>query len=586
MDPNLLAQAGVGGAMDPNVLAMLMQQMQAQQAPGQQAPPLMPPFVGHQAPPLAPQPFGQAMPFGSAPPGLGGMRPPMSAAPALAMPPHGSALPPVLQMGLRPPAAAPQLQMPDPIIAAHLQQAARRQAAAAQAAAPPVKECHLHKKPNKKCKFCLRVLEAQASASEAKSAAASGVGPGGRAQMPNQVAQDPVKAVTVSTWGMPPILQSHILGSAHYKESLTLETFDQIVGEMREYGDSIEPYLANSNATPSALFCCLYRLVTFGIDSTQLSYLLDLDDHPRIRCVGLLYVRFGLPPDQLWQWLGDYALDDQELQMNTASADLTTIGEFVENLLLEESYHKMVLPRLPMSVKRQLQAKLAPVPQYRQRAQANLDFLDAYRDGRITVEINRDGKWIEGTAQALLEHNPSRVKVVVRVADDEAEVDVPLGKVILTDPSVTKSRPSKAGRSGRSGRSRSRSTGKNSLARERGRPDQDLIDELRSKDRDKATTSGKVYARRILGYKASCAMPQEQGAASTRLCEEETFVSDRGGSNNRRRSPSPPKPTERISDERKAQMQQLFEKYGMQKPTQSQASGKDEEALPSFLRFG
>jgi len=482
----------------------------------------------------------------------------------------------MLHMGGSAPSAGPPLMhMPDPRGRGQSGPQAHEAPRPAQPA-EKAPECHLHKKPNKTCKRCQRVLEWQASVNQVTASGASGVG----ARMPiaGKVVQDPVKAVTVSSFGISPLVQSHILGSAHYKESLTLETFDQIVGEMQEYGDSVEPYLPNSQTTPSALFCCLFRLVTFGIDATQLLHLITLDDSPRIRAVAILYIRFGLPPDQLWPWLGEYVLDNQELVISSQSQAQTTIGEFVERLLLEDMYYSIIMPRLPMSVKRQLQNKIAPVSQYRLRAQANLEFLDIYRDGRISVEINIDGKWKEGTAQTLAEEHASRVKVVVIVKDDESEQLIPLGKIIVTDRRHARS--SKTGR-----RDRSRSPGKSDLAREHGRPDQDLIDELRSKDRDKATTSGKDYARRPLGYKASCAMKQEMGVNLDRLQQEETFVSDRGQKGGGRRSPSPPEANKPQSQERQRQMQQLFEKYGMSKPTE--AKGPQDDGLqPDVMRLG
>lgn len=478
----------------------------------------------------------------------------------------------------------PLLQAHTPRIAAPLAHAVHRSPVSMEAPripAPEKVQCHLHTKPKKTCKFCQRLLQSQAGAVIEPNGLVKVVD---RRVMPEAVDQDPLKQVNANTFGITPILQSHILGSAHYKEALTLETFEQVVAEMREYGDSVEPYLPNSNTTPSALFCCLYRLVTLGINAHQLLHLIEINNSPRVRCVGILYVRFGLPPAQLWPWLGEYTLDDEVFMTSTSSQEQTTIGQFVESLLLEDRYYSIVLPRLPMNVKRQLQANIAPVSQYRRRAQANLDLSDVYRDGGIAVEICKDGKWLQGTVQTLLEDKPSRPKVLVKLADDETEVDVHLGKVILLDRRHARSTRG-GGRSHR--RSRSRSPGKVDWARERGRPDQELIDELRCKDRERATTSGKDYARRPLGYKASCAMPQEMGAASTKLVEEDTFVSDRGAASRARgRSPSPQDPAQRPqSAERRAQMQQLFEKYGMAKPTEAQAQRDDLEG-PAFMRLG
>ncbi|OLQ01353.1 hypothetical protein AK812_SmicGene15907 [Symbiodinium microadriaticum] len=89
------------------------------------------------------------------------------------------------------------------------------------------------------------------------------------------------------------------------------------------------------------------------------------------------------------------------------------------------------------------------------------------------------------------------------------------------------------------GRSRSRSRDGVDWAREKGKTDKELVEEMRKADREKAVcSSGKEYARKPVGYKAACALPREQGAASHRLMEEETFVPMKQV---RRRSPSPSK---------------------------------------------
>eukprot|EP00913_Durusdinium_trenchii_P003361 g3111.t1 len=62
-------------------------------------------------------------------------------------------------------------------------------------------------------------------------------------------------------------------------------------------------------------------------------------------------------------------------------------------------YYSTVLPRLPMSTKRQLEAKLAPIPQSRKRSKCNLAFLEVYREQGVKVEISHDGEWAQGAGQ-------------------------------------------------------------------------------------------------------------------------------------------------------------------------------------------
>eukprot|EP00435_Cladocopium_sp_Y103_P011972 s1889_g3.t1 len=81
-------------------------------------------------------------------------------------------------------------------------------------------------------------------------------------------------------------------------------------------------------------------------------------------------------------------------------------------------YYSTVLPRLPMSTKRQLEAKLAPIPQSRKRSKSNLAFLEVYREQGVKVEISHDGEWLTGSTLELIEDMPSRLKVLVKMEDD------------------------------------------------------------------------------------------------------------------------------------------------------------------------
>jgi len=450
--------------------------------------------------------------------------------------------------------------------------------------------CHLHsKKPQKNCKFCKRYQEFLKGKEEEKESAAGKLADKG-SRMDDIDRRGPLEWVNAKNYGFSPLLQTHVVESAHFKALVTLETFEQLVEEMYQYADNIEPYMANSSTTPSAMFCCLYRMFMLSIDGRQLHRLIDAVDNGYVRCIGFLCIRFGLPPEQLWTWLGEYVLDDEELHPSKDSEWVTTIGDFVEGLLIQEKYYTTVLPRLPMSVKRQLEVKLATVPQYRKRTRANLDLLDVYRTEGVKVEANINGDWIPGSVIELMEEIPSRIKVRVEMEDNSEEV-VHIGKVILVDHRYENygKQGSKSGGTAAGGRarSRSRSAGRTDWAREKGKSEKELLDELRSKDRDKAVcTSGKEYARKPIGYKAACALPREQGAASHRLMEEETFVPMK---QTRRRSPSPSNKEQAFrqapSAEHQARMKQLFEKYGVQKSDQA-ANAKADVDQPDVMRLG
>lgn len=448
------------------------------------------------------------------------------------------------------------------------------------------KRCHLHQKPKLTgCKFCKKHQELLEEAQQKNQLSqSSGADDRSRKRRPDRAISEsrdlerggPLELGNPKTFGFGGLLQTHIVECAHFKSLLTLETFDQLVEETYQFANSVEPYMTNSPTLPSALFCCLYRFFTMGLDGRSLKRLIESQVSPFIRCLGLLYVRFGLPHDQLLAWCGEYLLDDETFKPSPESDYTTTIGEFVETLLSQDRYYNTVFPRLPMATKRRVEEELAPLGQNRKRMKANKAIIDTFNERGIRIEINFKGEWRGAQIVELEDDPPSRPKVRVRL-DDGSEEYVHLGKVIIADKSVTI-------RSAR-GRGRSRSRSKHDWTREKGRSDKDLVDELRKLDREKAVASGKDYAKKPLGYKAACALPREQGAASYRLMEEETFVPMNRQKSTRTPSPQRQAMPQRQTQEHQARMQQLFEKYGNQ-ARQVAPSPADVDQSQDFMRLG
>merc|ERR1712107_67110 len=106
----------------------------------------------------------------------------------------------------------------------------------------------------------------------------------------------------------------------------------------------------------------------------------------------------------------------------------TTVGEFVEGLLCQDRYYTTVFPRLPMSIKKQLEVKLATIPQYRKRTKCNLELLDVFHHKGVRIEANIDGEWIPGTTVELIEDAPSRLKLRVNLENDTVGI-IHIGKV-------------------------------------------------------------------------------------------------------------------------------------------------------------
>eukprot|EP00928_Gymnodinium_smaydae_P010235 TRINITY_DN13838_c0_g1_i1.p1 TRINITY_DN13838_c0_g1~~TRINITY_DN13838_c0_g1_i1.p1 ORF type:complete len:620 (-),score=142.12 TRINITY_DN13838_c0_g1_i1:140-1999(-) len=447
-------------------------------------------------------------------------------------------------------------------------------------------KCHLHKKAKNGCKFCKKyqdkLEEIKGDAGEEEARGADSDNARRRKKLDRAISEErdasrggPLELANPKTMGFSGLLQTHVIECTHFKSLLKLETFDQVIEETFQFANSVEPYMANSGTLPSALFCCLYRFLTLGLDKYQLKKLMEHQESPYIRCCGFLYVRFGLPHDQLLTYLQEYLLDDEELKPSPDSEWRTSVGEYVEGLMSQDKYYNTVLPRLPMVTKRKVEEALAPVGQNRKRNKANKEIIHLFRDRGTRLQCNIGGEWMDAVLVELDEETPYRIKLRVRL-DDGSEEYVHLGKVILSES---------RGRD----RARSQSRGRTDWSRDKGKSDKELLDEMRSKEREKAVcSSGKEYAKKPVGYKQACALPREQGTASYKLMEEETFVPI--NRTKRARSPSPDMNQQmgrRPSAEHQARMQQLFEKYGNQRASaDGYGRSSDEVDRPDVMRLG
>jgi len=463
----------------------------------------------------------------------------------------------------------------------------RAQKEAAEQAKIESKRCHLHKKVNKKCKFCQKYQDFLDSLNEDKAAERekfvaqikkSDVKTNEQILDADKDPTRPLEIVNNRTFGFSDMLRAHIVESAHFKTLMAMDSFEQVVEELLQYADTVEPYSQHSSQTPSCMMCCLYRLFEIDLKAPLLRQLLESTESPFIRCCGFLYIRFGLAPDQFWPWLGEYVLDEEEFRPTKDSESKSTIGEFVEAILSQEKYYSTILPRLPASTKKGLEEKLAQVPQYRKRTQANNEYLHLYRARGTRVEActRDDGEWHGGEAIKLDESTPSRLKVLIRF-DTGEEVNVHLGKVILND---------RSGSSKRRARSRSRSPrGDVDWARDKGRSLDELIEDLRNRDKERAVcTSRKNYSRRPQDFQL--ALPGEQGNAYSNLMREETQSSSSTRPDGRStRSP------ERMfgkqpSLEHQERMRQLFEKYGAAARKPEKTDYNDVIGTPDVMRLG
>jgi pre-mRNA-splicing factor 38B len=110
-------------------------------------------------------------------------------------------------------------------------------------------------------------------------------------------------------------------------------------------------------------------MLTIRMTSHQMDLTLKHVDSPYIRGIGFLYLRFVGPPDQLWTWIEPYLHDEEEIQVEQKASSVTTIGNFVRSLFSEREYYGTPLPRLPLTVERDLKVKLLQAEKVVERAQ-------------------------------------------------------------------------------------------------------------------------------------------------------------------------------------------------------------------------
>lgn len=463
-------------------------------------------------------------------------------------------------------------------------------------AAEPIR-CHLHRKPHPNCKTCRRLNNSMAleydQKMDKKKDASANENDLGLEDENGFTRREVIEAFEITnkqTYNFNAMLRDQILKSTYFKSLMKHDTFEGIVDQLYQFADTAEVYGAGTTTVPSTLFCCLFRFFTIGVAYDELHQLLNTKDSPYIRCCGFLYIRFGCAPEKLFDHLGEYCLDDEEFEPSKSSPSFrVTIGEYVEALLMDEQYYKTALPRIPLATKKKIEEKVAPVVQYRRRTLANKRALHLFREPDTPIAACINGEWQDGTSVALLDGTESRIMMRCRL-EGIGEETVHIGKVILREDRRV------AARRGRS-RSRSPHRGRSpDWTRDKGKSDEDLVQDLRARQRERAVCStGKDYARKPIGFMSGLATKRDVGVASSRLREEETYAPRQV---EKRKQLTEEEELERRKEERarmesdrelQLRQQRLFEKYGTNNPKEKGISKEADARLheaPEVLRLG
>lgn len=293
--------------------------------------------------------------------------------------------------------------------------------------------------------------------------------------------------------------------------------------------------------------------------------MLDHEDSPYIRCIGFLYLRYACEPQVLWKLVSPYLYDEESVRIvaNQALA-ASTVGDFVRSLLSDLNFHGTRLPRLPVSIERDIKVKLLQAEKVEERAKRHL------RDSRTMDYFKKLGSrvralyedednpitWYDAVVDRVITTDRetgralARPKFVVTFPEYGNTETVSLGDMDMPDGGdsrrggggrddrgsyrkrdrydddegwrrgeSSRSRYDDRGRSSRGyddhrsshrrgdrGNDRWEGRGYSRGGRERSRSrERDLMEEVRRREREQSTAKGKAYAARPLTTKNSMA---------------------------------------------------------------------------------
>ncbi|XP_021297910.1 pre-mRNA splicing factor SR-like 1 isoform X3 [Herrania umbratica] len=132
------------------------------------------------------------------------------------------------------------------------------------------------------------------------------------------------------------VLCMNILSSDYFKELYRLKTYHEVIDEIYNQVDHVEPWMTGNCRGPSTAFCLLYKFFTMKLTVKQMHGLLKHPDSPYIRAIGFLYLRYAADPKTLWTWFEPYIKDEEEFPPGS-NGRMTTMGVYVRDLLLGQA---------------------------------------------------------------------------------------------------------------------------------------------------------------------------------------------------------------------------------------------------------
>ncbi|KAK8810457.1 hypothetical protein WA158_007032 [Blastocystis sp. Blastoise] len=160
------------------------------------------------------------------------------------------------------------------------------------------------------------------------------------------------------TYNMPPMIAENIYESYYFHRLLDIQTFEDVCEEARNSLKDVEPLVVGTSRHPSTAFCILLKFFMYRLSYTELFDLLKEKKCLYLRCIGFLYIRYGIEPKDLWKWLSPYFDEGQLFAPSHDKSYQITIGEYVQRLIDEKNYYSILLSSIPIPLKREMSANI------------------------------------------------------------------------------------------------------------------------------------------------------------------------------------------------------------------------------------
>lgn len=71
-----------------------------------------------------------------------------------------------------------------------------------------------------------------------------------------------------------------------------------------------------------------------------------------------MYLRYTLPPSDLYEWYEDYLQDDEEIDVKAGGGQTLTMGQMVYQFMTKLDWFSTLFPRIPVPIQKQIESKI------------------------------------------------------------------------------------------------------------------------------------------------------------------------------------------------------------------------------------